>query len=759
MQQYWVFQDILPMIKGVFLLENKNETKVFPVYEMIIGMANTFRCDNDHLLNLAIALQMFEKIDEYAQMQEKEKIKNIISGIAKEHKIEFLTYVIENGRLLFDEMDYKINGTLIAKKDDKVIIRNIRKEYFIGYFKEEDIISENQLAWYVIVTLHKDEELADLSEIFREETQKNKLQLLKRMEDEKVFNLFMPQRIIRNRISHELIGFLNPASANDRMIVYEQKKEENEKDGFLKFLHAGIEELRGCWLFKDDYDILTVDFFATFYLQVVKNRWGFCIDLEDGKDCFYQEYLIKKYLQDILKEANREETKDILDDFYSFIIRYFDFENERTSSLMDGELLAFPLIRGFDTILKEYYSESNIKKQIFGELSEEWVSDVAKYESARKWKVKEKTVYESEFLNVNFEKLIEIGEKIPKKSFSVFTNNDKIVINNEFEQEEKKVKKLSKLCKQQFITYADKMCYMNDNLSRVLKLMDANDLNHEDNEMFQCDSKAVRESVYLYKIFWHFQVYEMDTQGIEKFWNLILNKHYLGMVEKKSVIKQYFKEMKELAQEEGTLVIAKESSGGDPTLYYLYEHFMHMHGERNYLSEAFDANRINTNLKVKNDTILWHEKPLKKIVFMIDNLMKGSSLRNLLDFHIQGVSGKNKIFDKRDYLRIAPTVKKMIEDIPNLSIEVHSIFGFKECVEKIENEYLVHLIIHEIIPDKYYSDQETLDLVWELYREKAEKGVCCVFRYNNLPAKNVLPDIVCDYKKRIGLFHRAKDLV
>ena len=39
------------------------------------------------------------------------------------------------------------------------------------------------------------------------------------------------------------------------------------------------------------------------------------------------------------------------------------------------------------------------------------------------------------------------------------------------------------------------------------------------------------------------------------------------------------------------------------------------------------------------------------------------------------------------------------------------------------------------------------------------KGICCVFRYNNLPAKNVLPSYVCDYKKRVGLFQRSVDLV
>ncbi|WP_430392781.1 reverse transcriptase/maturase family protein [Blautia obeum] len=41
---------------------------------------------------------------------------------------------------------------------------------------------------------------------------------------------------------------------------------------------------------------------------------------------------------------------------------------------------------------------------------------------------------------------------------------------------------------------------------------------------------------------------------------------------------------------------------------------------------------------------------------------------------------------------------------------------------------------------------------------KVNKGICCVFCYNNLPAKNVLSEYVCDYKKRAGLFQRSADL-
>lgn len=112
--------------------------------------------------------------------------------------------------------------------------------------------------------------------------------------------------------------------------------------------------------------------FAAFYLEVVRNRWNFCMDLETGKDCFYQEYLMKKYLQESLQEVDEEKAKNILDDFYNFIIQYFDFDKIDEDSMMDGKLLAFPMINGYQIILSEFFNEESIKNRIFSSAADEW---------------------------------------------------------------------------------------------------------------------------------------------------------------------------------------------------------------------------------------------------------------------------------------------------------------------------------------------------------------------------------------------------
>ena len=757
--QYWSFQDILPMIKGIFLLEKEDGTKWYPVYEMVIGMAREFKYDNEHLLNLAIALQMFEKIAQYAKVQESSEIRKVISEIAQNHKIAFLTFLIDGGKLIYDELDYKINGTLIVKKNNQVIIRNIRRNYFNGYFMEEDITSENDSAWYVTVNLESDEEVTDLANVFEDKNQENKLELLKLIEQNKVFNVFIPTRILRNKKNQKITRFLNPASANDRAIVYKQRTEENEKDGFLKLLRSGAEELRGCNLWMDDYDALTIDFFAAFYLEVVRNRWNFCMDLETGKDCFYQEYLMKKYLQESLQEVDEEKAKNILDDFYNFIIQYFDFDKIDEDSMMDGKLLAFPMINGYQIILSEFFNEESIKNRIFSSAADEWQCDIARYQKKKTWVIGERKIQESELLNTDFVSLTEINEKIPQRDLYVFVNkiDGKIVINTEFTDANRKIKKLSDISELQIIIYEEKTLYMNDNLGRLLRLIEANDMSHNKDEMFRCENRG-RNSVYLYKALWHFQIWEMDTERIEEFWKLILQKHYLGMVEETETIKQYFIDMQELAESDGVLILAKESYGNDSTLHYLYEKFEHIHGERSYLSWAFDEGKIKRYLKREKHTniILWHGKPLKKIIFMVDNLMKGGSLRNMLNFHLAKITDKEPRKNiERDYLNIDPTVKEMLDEIPGLKIEIHPIFGFKEHVKEIETEYQVKIVIHREIPKSFCSDDETIGLVQELYGTKVNKGICCVFRYNNLPAMNVLPEYVCDYKKRAGLFQRS----
>ena len=754
-QQYWAFQDILPMVKGLFLLEKCEGVRLYPIYEMMIGMIQDFECDNDHLVNLAIALQMFETAGTYAKIEESAKIREEILKIADKRNIQFLRYLVEGGTLLFDEDDYKKNGTLMVVKNRQIIIRNIKPNYFSSYFSDEIIEEENQLAWFATISLNADEELTDLADVFYNGTQHDKQKLLEMAEEEEIFNIFLPKRIVRNKNNHEIKRFLNPASAKDRVIVCCTKEEENSKQGFLKMLRSKEAKVRGCWIFRDNFDVLTVDFYAAFFIDVVKDRWKICVDLETGKEQFYQGWLIDRFLTETLNDEEKND-EEILKDLYDFLIQYFDFKEFNEEALMDGRLLAFPCLGNFIPILKDYFSPESMKKRILSGQEEEWECGRAAYcDSRQKWEISGRRLKESEFLTSDLISVTEGGQKLPKEDLIVFISQDnaRVIYSDTVMQANKRLRKIQDILERQVVKYDSKGCYMGKNLDRLLHLMDANNFDKEIYDFFQADDKVKRKIVCLYKVLWHFQIFNITKEHISNFWRLILEKHYCKMVEDESSIKNYFDEMSEFSDENGTLVIAKESSGNDSTLHYLYQKFGHGDRSRKRLSYAFDAGAINKRLKIDGNKITWNENELKKIIFMSDNLMNGGSLRKMLNYQIKGEDDAT-----RDYVRLDCPVSEILKKNPHIKVEIHIAFGFKNCVEEIEKKYPVSIVIHNIIPEKFRSDSDTVKLVEELYDRKTDERICCVFRYNNQPFKSVLPEIALDSRKRVGLFQRTEEL-
>lgn len=753
-RQYWGFQDILTMVKGLFLLEHSDGTRLYPIYEMVIGMVQDFECDNDHLVNLAIALQMFETAGAYAEIEESKKVREAILEIAEERNIQFLTFLVEGGTLLFDENDYKKNGTLMVIKGRQIIIRNIRRDYFIPYFPANAVAEENQLAWFVSISLNAGEELVDLSDIFYNGTQADKLNLLAMIKEKGIFNIFLPKRIIRDKNSHQIKRFLNPASVNDHVIACCKKEEENSKHGFLKMLRSKEAKVRGCWICKDDYDLLTVDYYAAFFIDVVKERWELCIDLETGKNQFYQGQLIDKFLRETLNDEE-ENNEKILKDLSDFLNQYFDFKQFDENTLMDDRLLAFPCLGDFSPILEGYFTPEHMKQRILAGMAEEWECVNALYQDNRqRWEISGRRLKEPEFLTPDLISIAETGQRMPKENLTVFINryDDRVIYSDAVTRAGKRLRKIKDILGRQVIKYGRRELYMCARLKRLLHLMDANNFDNNIYDIFQCEGKN-REIVCLYKVLWHFQIFHITEEHINSFWRLILEKHYCKMVEDESAIENYFDEMSRYAKQDGTLVIAKESSGNDSTLHYLYQKFGHKDTARKCLSWAFDAGVIDKRLKINENKVIWNQNELKRIIFMSDNLMNGSSLTKMLTYHIQGEDR-----EERDYIRLELPVAEILKMNPKIKVEIHVAFGFEDCVEQIEKDYSVSIVIHNPIPEKFHSDHETVELVNELYDETSREGICCVFRYNNQAYKSVLPKMVLNCQKRVGLFQRQDDL-
>jgi hypothetical protein len=110
-----------------------------------------------------------------------------------------------------------------VKKEGKVIIRNLRKSYFANYPEERIKSEKNQLAWFVYERIGDNEELVDIAEI------------------------------ISGNVQQE-----------DHKIVYRGRVQECSKIGFLKALSSREMRLRSKWIWKKEWDFLTVDFYCAF---------------------------------------------------------------------------------------------------------------------------------------------------------------------------------------------------------------------------------------------------------------------------------------------------------------------------------------------------------------------------------------------------------------------------------------------------------------------------------------------------------------
>lgn len=760
-KKYFSFQDILPRQKGLFMLQEEDGTRVFPIYELVSNLAKDFKCDNDHLINLAVAQQMFEKVEEYEEIEGYDQIKQELLTIARSNRIAFLECLANGGELFLDETDYKENGTLIVKKEGEVIIRNLRKSYFANYPEERIKSEKNQLAWFVYEQIGDNEELVDIAEIISGNVQQDKLDILAAVEDKKVYNIFLPMRIIRNRTNHKFQRFLHLGT--DHKIVYRGRVQECSKKGFLKALSSREMRLRSKWIWKKEWDILTVDFYCAFYLALVEEGWYFVPNLEDDKRDFYQRDLMRNYFEYIV-ESRKKDIDSVIELLYQFVNSHFDYSQITQKSLLSGRLLAFPLLSELPVELQVKEWLEHKKEEIFNEDNEKWeIKELGYSSTTRKWVVDGEDLDNFDILTIDKVALDEADITLPKSNLYVFCSLEKaqIIYEEKICKLAKKLEFISSVVFQEIIHYKSRILYCGKELKKLVQLMLANNFSENCFEEFQCE-KTEYEIFCVYKVFWHFQVCGMNEEKIKKFWQLIIERHYLGCVEETEVIKQYFNTMSNFMEtEEGIMVLAKESSGNESTLQYLYDKFGKRRGERNFLSWSFDQGEINKHLSFKEEESIytWKGQPLKKVVFMVDNLMLGKSLKKLLDFQIKGIEDDDT--KKRSYLRISPALKDILEKQEDLNIEIHVIFGFTSSVKEIEEEYKVKIIIYKEIPEKYRADNDTIQLVNELYGKQGKRnsiGCCCIYRYNNLPFASVLPDYVREPQNCVGLFERKGEI-
>ncbi len=755
-KNFFSFKDILEHQRGLFQLQNADGARIFPIHELVLSLAKDFKCDNEHLVNLAIAQQMFEKVREYEKVQEDEQIKKALNEIVEKHKIAFLKHLVEGGELFIDEADYKENGTLITKHDREIIIRNLKKSYFDGYQNGKIESEINNLAYFVKIQLDLSEEMVDFEEIIKNGTPESKMEILKAIDEQKIFNVFIPKRIVRNKNNHRFTKFLNPFK--DNKIIFKETKKQCNRMGFLEIFSCKTAALWPKTLFKDEGDILTVDFYCAFYKEVVGEDWNLAPDLENEKNDFYQRNLISKYLNHVLEKKDENQTDALIERLYNFANKYFNYKNFKKETKIDGKLFGFPLFSKMPEGLQTKKWLENKKNEIFKQEKSDWEVGKLTYDSDdESWFLNDENSKNFKILNLDNDPLDDF--ELAKSSAYVFFSKkaNEIIYDKNIKKLADELDFLNKINEKEMIKFDKNNIHRNPKIKKLILVMQANNFSAKSLEIF-CREKKDYETLCFYKIFWHIQIHKFDNEKINKFLHLMVEKHYLGCIEDKETIEKYFQNLIDILEnpQNNAMVLAKESYGNESTLNYLFENFGKK-PRQNHLSWAFDGG-IADNLERKNGQYFFRKKPLKKIIFMADNLMNGASLKKMLDFHLNA-----KMSEKRNYLKIDPSVKEIKEN-SKIDVEIHIIFGFSHCVDKIEQKYGVKIKIYKEIPQKFKSDDEMKKIIQELYGAPKEKieDCCCVFRYNNLAAKTVFSknyEHILEPENCAGLFQRKNELI
>lgn len=768
-KQSRMFWDILPDIKDIFSLNTDDGARTYPIYELVLEAAKNFKHDNEHLITLALSLQLFESVKNLKEIKEEVSIQKKVNEIAKNYQIRFLEIISEGGCLLFDPLDYQYNGTIRAVSRDRkrIIIRNIRREYFSAHESIQVKSEADHVAWYIECEISEEEELSNFQEVFGNGSKENRRNLLRYVAEQEIYNIFLPDMLVRNRESEKFIRVLNLCSNADKYIVLDKNTELANIQGFLKILKTGNYNNRALFLCEDGIDVLTVDFYCSFYLEVVKGRWGLCTNFINKSD-FYQRQLSSSFIMDMFKKESVEDFSKTLSDYYVFLKKYVPYTERNAMTKMDTQMcLMMPYGCSLPNEINEEKWKQKILQQCFSNEADDWCSEELSYDKQTQCMLTKKGISLENYAfysEDDFDKKIDdVTIKLMRqKYYFVNYKKQKIIPDYITFDVMKRINGIEELVREEVIIYNKRYDYKIENINRLQTIMEKNVLKQKMYNMFGCEKgeKEKEKCIRLFKILWHFQIYNIHNDRLKDFWNLVFEKHYLGCVEEDEKIKKYFASLRKIANEKGALIVAKETSGDDTTLWNLYNSFGRKDGERDLIVKAFSSDSINGDLKEDGkEGYSWRGNHLRKVVFMVDNTLSGSSLNKMLEFHINGIAKSTKY----KYVAFEPALKEILEKDENILVEVHIIFAllYDGIKERIEEKFgNIKMVIYNRIPEKYKINLETAGLIKKLYKLDIDtnRGGSFIFRYCNMPAKYAFPKQVVESLYLVGLFQRRDEI-
>lgn len=775
MDFYNKLYDVIERVKWIFSLESEDGKKVFPIRNLIEDVANTFKLDQEHYLQLVFSLEIFNSAD--LGEGDRDAVREKMLSLANEYHILLIELLCNGGRVLFDgnaSANSALNGTIIVETEEKILIRNTRKSYFIieeslleNYIGEngyEGKDEQNPMAYYYMYNKCANEKLVDLKFLLSKCPNRSRLEAINYILTSGYSNVFLGECFWICQDTQEFRRVINPFGYKDEEVVTEKGRLAEGTSKFEKFINTmtnELDEFGTCSIAKrGNIDVLTLDFVLLFYKELVCEGNSYleqAIKIAEVDRDYYQNILFKLYFEEAFSTGYIFEA---IQKYRIFVKKYFPFEEvtQRTKFSQYNKLV-LPF-RPF--ILCEGELEKFCDKLVEYEYFPKTTVKMLKIEKSGRTKTK----YLIDDVEIPFEHMVnmfstQIEEGEAKEGFCLYNHEDKMVylVNTRSNNIEGVLRGLNDALTKGILLCECENSYPKlENIIKIICNIGFSDfMNTFHRNVFECVECAT-ENIAIYKLLWHMQFWGLEGRRYELFSDLILNRYYTEFVmNPHKYIKEFFDDLM-VDNNAGKLIIAKESDGEGATLKELFDRYNN--GGRGPLRKAFDGSQITANYKKTDMGHFYHEKEIDSIVFITDNVLSGKSTNDMLDFYL---CNAKKAGDPRTYLwNESVIVPDIIKSNPTIKIEVKTILCTNRGKAKIKSkfkDYAIEVFPILNLPDTEFNwTSDVEDIVVELYETDKNPDrrdvIQCIFRPCNMPAENILPDSVKDVSLLLGLFER-----
>lgn len=770
--RYKEMKDIVEQTKFIFTIRRNNKL-LFPINNIILNLVKDFNVDKDNLINLAVSLQFYNVANSFLSAKD-EDIEKEINEISSKYNIKFLDYLMDNGELInINDTDFYENGTLIFRKNNKFLIRNVKKEYF----DYEDTVDcekneKNEPIAYFIEKDYKEPLLVkSLDEVFLENSYKLKQKVFKEIIERKVYNIFFEKCILIKENNNQFVNFINPYSHNDLVIASTNnnlKVEESSLYNFFKILDT-TPNFKKVIIAKNGANLISLDFITKFYLEVIGNEESFP-SIEFNSNSIFQNEIIEKYFCLIFKSEERELIKSAIKNIYEFLNKYLFSINEQTK-MDEIKCLIFPYRINLDSIIGD---KNKLMQLLFFDndfpIENFEFCDISIVKGIKTKFLLKNGTENIELVGYNLEKesitIDDIGTQ--KNIICGFVNTDEKVfyydnhlneIYNIIKNMYEKLNANNYLLDYNLVNRIDSNSF--NDLSNIIFNVGLDNINYKVIDKNYMTSTRDKMVIVYYKLIYHFHLFNWNKERIDLFFNLILKKHFVkSAINYEQTITEWFKEVNEFHEEEHTLVIRKENDRNQGTLELFINDIDNKHNYRKKLYQSKEVELIkNLSEDITGEGCLtYYDKKVEKIVFLTDNIMGGCSTIKMLKNYLE----EDYVDKHNQYIKIKELTSKYIikDEIP---IIVKSIWGYEDGKINIENyNNKINVQIACTIPEKYKKYENLEEDLIKLYSEERINfnriPKYLFIRAYNMPARSIYHYDYFNTKKLIGLFNRKEEV-